>query len=111
MRESTTRGETRCYISRIKKVRAPEILGYIRSHWAIENGCHWVLDAIYREDPNQTRDRAAATNFATLRCIALNTHNLVRPQGDNAKRPESLPKRELRATLDPTYLEKLLSLV
>lgn len=40
-----------------------------------------------------------------------NTHNLVRPEGDNPKRPKSLPKREPRATLDPDYLEKLLSLV
>lgn len=106
-----TRSETCYFISSLKEVKAPEMLGYIRGHWAIENCCHWVLDAIYREDHNQTRDRAAAKNLATLRRIALNTHNLVRPEGDNPKRPKSLPKRELRATLDPSYLEKLLSLV
>jgi hypothetical protein len=55
--------------------------------------------------------RAATKNLATLRRIALKTHNLVRPEGDNPKRPKSLPKRELRATLDPSCLEKLLSLV
>ena len=45
----------------------------IQGHWAIENRCHSVLDAIYREYHNQTR--AATKNRATLRRIALNTHN------------------------------------
>ncbi len=45
-----------------KAVRAKAMLGYIRGHWRIENSCHWVLDAIYREDHNQTRDRNAAAN-------------------------------------------------
>ena len=80
----------------------------VRGHWGIENRCHWVLDAICREDHNQTRDRNAAANQATLRRMALNAHNRMPYEG---KRPKSLPKRELRALTDKTYLEKLLSLM
>lgn len=103
-----TRSETCYYMSSLQDVRAPELLGYIRGHWGIENRCHWVLDAICREDHNQTRHRTAAKNLATLRRIALNTHNLIQPE---ARKRKSLPKRELRAAQDRSYLEKLLSLV
>ena len=103
-----TRSESSYYISSLQDIRAAEMLGYIRGHWGIENRCHWVLDAIYREDHNQTRDRQAAANQATLRRIALNAHNRMPYEG---KRPKSLPKRELRALTDKSYLEKLLSLM
>ena len=102
-----TRSEKAYYISSLREARAAELLGYIRGHWGIENRCHWVLDAICREDHNQTRHRTAAKNLAILRRIALNTHNLLQPEG---RKPKSLPKRELRAAQDRAYLEKLLSL-
>lgn len=40
--------------------------------------------------------------------MALNAHNRMPGTG---KRRNSLPKREMRAALDPAYLEQLLSLV
>ena len=103
-----TRSETSYYMSSLKDVRAPAKLGYVRGHWAIENSCHWVLDAIYREDHNQTRDRYSAANHSILRRMALNAHNRMPCEG---KKRKSLPKRELRATHDSDYLEQLLSLI
>jgi predicted transposase YbfD/YdcC len=103
-----TRSETCYYMSSLEDVRAAGLLAYIRGHWDIENRCHWVLDAIYREDHNQTRDRASAANHSILRRMALNAHNRMPGTG---KRRNSLPKREMRAALDPAYLEQLLSLV
>ena len=103
-----TRSQTSYYMSSLKDVRAKGMLGYIRGHWRIENSCHWVLDAIYREDHNQIRDRNAAANQSTLRRIALNAHNLMPFEG---KKRKSLPKRELRAANPNSYLEKLLSLM
>jgi predicted transposase YbfD/YdcC len=103
-----TRSETCYYMSSLKGVKAPELLAYIRNHWGIENRCHWVLDAIYREDHNQTRDRNSAANHSILRRMALNAHNRMPFEG---KKRKSLPKRELRAAHDTPYLEQLLSLV
>ena len=103
-----TRSETSYHMSSLKNVRAPRLLGYIRGHWGIENRCHWVLDAIYREDHNQTRDRNSAANHSILRRMALNAHNRMPFEG---KKHKSLPKRELRAAHDPAYLEQLLSLM
>jgi len=103
-----TRSETCYYMSSLKGVKAPELLTYIRNHWGIENRYHWVLDAIYREDHNQTRDRNSAANHSILRRMALNAHNRMPYEGTKRK---SLPKRELRAPHDTAYLEQLLSLV
>lgn len=36
-------------MSSLKDEKAAGLLAYIRGHWSIENRCHWVLDAIYRE--------------------------------------------------------------
>ena len=103
-----TRSETSYHMSSLKDVKAPDMLTYTRNHWGIENRCHWVLDAIYREDHNQTRDRNSAANQSILRRMALNAHNRMPHEG---KKRKSLPKRELRATHDTEYLEQLLSLV
>jgi predicted transposase YbfD/YdcC len=52
---------------------APAVLSQaIRSHWAVENALHWVLDVTFREDDSRVRDRRAARNLAVLRKVALN---------------------------------------
>ena len=38
----------------------------VRSHWAIENTCHWCLDITYREDESRIRDKHLRENFAWL---------------------------------------------
>jgi len=42
-----------------------------RSHWGIENTCHWSLDITYREDESRIRDKHMRENFAWLRRITL----------------------------------------
>lgn len=44
----------------------------IRRHWGIENGLHWVLDMVFREDEARHRAKNCAANFATLRHFTLN---------------------------------------
>jgi predicted transposase YbfD/YdcC len=43
----------------------------IRGHWSIENGLHWVLDVVFREDARRLYDRTAAENVAFLNRLAL----------------------------------------
>ena len=43
----------------------------VRSHWGIENSCHWSLDITYREDESRIRDRHMRENFAWLRRLTL----------------------------------------
>lgn len=43
----------------------------IRSHWGIENTCHWSLDVTYREDESRIRDQHLRENFAWLNRFTL----------------------------------------
>lgn len=50
-----------------------------RSHWAVENGLHWVLDVVFDEDRARNRKDHGPENLATLRKLALNMLNRARP--------------------------------
>jgi predicted transposase YbfD/YdcC len=63
--------EVRYYLSS-SKLPPTQLATAIRSHWAIENGLHWVLDVGFNEDASRVRERTAARNLALLRKIALN---------------------------------------
>lgn len=44
----------------------------VRSHWAIENSLHWVLDVTMGEDASRVRKDHAPENMAMIRHIVLN---------------------------------------
>jgi predicted transposase YbfD/YdcC len=73
----------------------------IRGHWSIENGLHWVLDVVFREDARRLYDRTAAENVAFLNRLAL---SLLR--GDTGK--SSLKVKRKRAGWSLPYLAQLL---
>jgi len=43
----------------------------VRSHWGIENSCHWCLDVTYREDESRIREKHLRENFAWLNRFTL----------------------------------------
>ena len=43
----------------------------VRSHWGIENTCHWSLDVTWREDALRTMERRMAENLAWIRRFSL----------------------------------------
>ncbi len=62
--------ETRYYISSLG-VQVKQFARAIRSHWGIENGCHWSLDMIYRDDESRIRVPNMRENFAWLNRFTL----------------------------------------
>ncbi len=83
---------------------SPAVLGKaIRSHWAVENALHWVLDVTFREDDSRVRDRTAARNLALLRKIAL---NIV---GRDRTSKASVRAKRKRAAWNDAYMLKLLA--
>jgi predicted transposase YbfD/YdcC len=75
-----------------------------RAHWGIENGLHWVLDVVFREDACRARTGHSARNFSVLRKFALTALR----KNENAKR--SLRGRRILADRDAKYRESLLDL-
>ena len=66
--------DTRFYITSL--VMMAHLLGpVIRSHWAIENSLHWVMDMVFRDDECRVRTNHAPANFTTIKHMA---HNLLR---------------------------------
>jgi predicted transposase YbfD/YdcC len=66
-----TETETRFYITSLDL--SAEALGkMIRGHWMIENGLHWVLDMIFRDDECRVRTDNAPANLTIVKHIALN---------------------------------------
>jgi predicted transposase YbfD/YdcC len=62
--------ETRYYISSLP-VGVKRFAHAVRSHWGIENSCHWSLDMTFREDESRIRDRTMRENFAWLNRFGL----------------------------------------
>jgi predicted transposase YbfD/YdcC len=62
--------ETRYYISSLP-VGVKQFAHAVRSHWGIENTCHWSLDVTYREDESRIREKHLRENFAWLSRFTL----------------------------------------
>ena len=43
----------------------------VRSHWGVENGCHWTLDVTFREDESRIRTKHLRENMAWLNRFSL----------------------------------------
>jgi predicted transposase YbfD/YdcC len=95
-----SRFETRYYVSSatLSATRAAEA---VRSHWAIENSLHWVLDVTFGDDQSRLRTGHGARNMAVVRHFAI---NLVRAVQDK----RSIRLRRKRAGWDPNYLATIL---
>lgn len=70
VKEKTTI-ERRYFISSLE-ANAKQIAHAIRSHWAIENSLHWILDVTLNEDNSRVRKDNAPENMAIVRHITLN---------------------------------------
>jgi len=93
--------ETRFYITSLVWL-AHQIGPVIRSHWAIENSLHWVMDMIFRDDECRIRTDHAPANFTTLKHMA---HNLIR----RAPGKDSLRLKRKVAAWDDDFLASLIA--
>lgn len=85
-----------------KYIPAKKLPHIVRSHWAIENQLHWVLDVTFGEDANRARTDHAPENFAILRRPAL---NVIRAH----PAPASMRQKINRAGWDDSFLLGVLS--
>ncbi len=88
--------EVRYYISSLP-MNVRRLARAVRSHWGIENGCHWVLDVTYREDESRIRQEALRENFAWLNRFTL---SLLKQHSDRT----SLAMKRRSCNWDDNYL-------
>jgi predicted transposase YbfD/YdcC len=65
VRDGKATDEVRYYISSLG-VGVKRFAHAVRSHWSVENTCHWSLDITYREDESRIRERHLGENMAWL---------------------------------------------
>jgi len=70
LRDGKETTEVRYFISSLP-VKVRQFAHAVRSHWGIENSCHWCLDVTYREDESRIRDEHLRENFAWLNRLTL----------------------------------------
>jgi predicted transposase YbfD/YdcC len=99
-------GETasleRAYYITSLPAHAPHIAKAARSHWGIENSCHWVIDMAFNEDQCRIRRGDGAHNFALLRQFAL---NLLKQEKTQA----SIRRKLFRASLNDNFRRQVLA--
>ena len=93
--------ETRFYLTSLVWL-AHQIGPVIRSHWAIENSLHWVMDMIFRDDECRVRTNHAPANFTTIKHMA---HNLIR----RAKGRDSFRLKRKIAAWDDDFIASLIA--
>jgi predicted transposase YbfD/YdcC len=72
VRDGKTTEEVRYYISSLPvEPDAGAFAHAVRSHWGIENGCHWTLDMTFREDESRIREKYLRRNMAWLNRFGL----------------------------------------
>jgi predicted transposase YbfD/YdcC len=92
--------QVRYYISSIEG-SAEQFNAWIRSHWAIENNLHWMLDVNFREDYSTKQKANAAQNFNIISKMALYLLG--------NKTSGSIKQNRLKAALNIKYRENLLN--
>jgi predicted transposase YbfD/YdcC len=93
--------ESRFYITSLP-ASAERIASAIRGHWGIENGLHWVMDMVFRDDECRIRKDNAPANFATIKHMAS---NLLR----QAPGKDSLRVKRKVAAWDDNYLAAIIA--
>ena len=73
-----------------------------REHWGVENGLHWSLDVIFREDKHRYQQRVGAANLSLMRKVALTTLSK-----DKTLKCGRITKQK-RASVSPAYRDHLL---
>ena len=96
-----TERELRFYISSLG-ADAKRLGEAVRAHWGIENGLHWVMDMVFRDDECRIRKHNAPANFATVKHMAS---NLLR----RAPGKDSLRVKRKIAAWDDDFLAALVT--
>ncbi len=96
-----TERETRLYITSLA-LGAEKLGPIVRSHWAVENSLHWIMDMVFRDDECRLRSHHAPANFTTIKHMAL---NLIR----TAPGKDSMRLRRKVAAWDDDFLASLIT--
>lgn len=96
------------YYGSSKLGTAQEFAQWIRGHWQIENGLHYILDVIFEEDASLANVGHAAENMALFRRLTINIVKTIDPARGmaDARRGAMYVPEYLRGLLSRLFAEK-----
>lgn len=70
--------DVRYFISSLdpEQVTAADLLRYVRNHWRVENGLHFIKDRWWDEDRHYTRRPGLSACLAAINNAAISIHRL-----------------------------------
>jgi predicted transposase YbfD/YdcC len=105
--------ENRYFVTNLTwgRLKPLDILAVVRAHWAIEDGLHWTLDVVLREDKQVWCKQGKAVRMLSwVRAMAYNALRLLRDRhlrsDDNRHRRWSDLKRDIVAALQAPSLPR-----
>ena len=98
----TNKTEIRYFISSVIHTEVNRIATAIRSHWAVENNLHWVLDVVFKEDDSRVRNKVSAQNLSWMRKMAVYLLKQDATKG-------SMKTKMLRNCINPDNLIRILA--
>lgn len=102
--QGSKREEAIRYYGSSLRANAQEFAGLIRGHWSIENGLHFVMDVVFREDASLSDTGSSAENMSLIRRLAMNIIKSFDPN-------RGIAEARRCATHKPSYLCGLLAKV
>jgi predicted transposase YbfD/YdcC len=84
------------------QARPDELAAWIRGHWQIENGLHWVRDVTFGEDASRVRAGNSPQVMASLRNLAISLHRIA-----GATNIAKALRHHARDALRPLHLLKI----
>lgn len=101
--EGRTESSVRYYGSS-RKGDAKQFAKWIRGHWGIENGLHYVMDVVFEEDNSLANVGHTAENMSLLRRLVMNIIKIIDPG-------RGMADARRGATFEPSYLRGILARV
>jgi predicted transposase YbfD/YdcC len=92
------------YYGSSRKADAKKFVVWVREHWGIENGLHYVMDVVFKEDASLSDVGHSAENMSLIRRLATNIISTFDPE-------RGITDARRNATYEPNYLRGLLGKV
>jgi hypothetical protein len=86
--------ENRYFVTNLPygRLSGDQILAVVRAHWGIENGCHWTLDVVMKQDTLEVCTTGRALRMLSwVRLLAYNVLRLLRDRYLRSKNHRSMP--------------------
>jgi len=86
------------------RLKPSEILGLVRLHWGVENGCHWTMVVILGEDDHALCTKGRAVRMLSwMRLMAYNMLRLLKNCYLRAEKNRTMPWDNMRRYITQAF--------